>query len=391
MGRKGWEMMRNPPLPPLPTPSEPSKPNKPNTTRRVWPEETQVLMNTGAWLLDDDNVPTRVMAARQLHAERYLDAPTMSSPLFRAPITAPISAPIFSSPISGSLRDTPISQGAARTGRRISRNEWTLLIAAVGVVLMLVGTVAVLGFVGLPSSGNNSPSGAGAIAPAATATATATPAPTATATPLPAIAASFLTQDTSTQGNWQGQYGAHGYVIVGDSQQLPSSIQVAPANQQEFDWASSTSDPRALLKGSNPSDRVAACWYATGSFTIDVNITDGQTYQMALYMVDWDQQSRAEIINVLDPSTDTVLDTRSVTGFGSGEWLVWNVRGHIAIQITNAPGSINAVVSGIFFAPASQPGATPTAPTVAPSATDTPGGTPPATPGDATPTDTPTA
>jgi hypothetical protein len=80
-----------------------------------------------------------------------------------------------------------------------------------------------------------------------------------------------------------------------------------------------------------------------------------------------------------------VLDTRSVTSFGGGQWLVWSVRGHIAIQITNAPGSPNAVASGLFFAPASAPGATPSA---SPAATDTPTPTP-ASGGDATPTDTP--
>lgn len=370
--------MRNPPLPPLPTPSEPSRPNP---TRRIWPSETQVLTDTGSGLLDEDDVPTRQMPARQPLWTHDLDAPTIGI----------VSSPIFGAPISGPVPGAPISQGVARTGRRINRNEWTLLIAAVGVVLLLVGTVAALGIFGLPSSGNNSPSGSGAPIVSATATATATPLPTATATPLPAIMASYLTQDTTTQGNWQGQYGSQGYVIVGDSQQLPASIQVTPSNQQEFDWTDSTTDSRALLSASDPTNRIAACWFASNSFTIDVNITDGQTYQMALYVLDWDQQNRAEIINVLDPTTDTVLDARSVTAFGGGAWLVWNVRGHIAIQITNAPGSLNAVVSGLFFAPAATPGATPT---VAPVPTGTPNGTPTDTPtsdNNATPTDTPSS
>lgn len=372
--------MRNPPLPPLPTPSEPSQPRKPGTTRRVWPSETQVLTETRLWQSDEDDIPTRQMPVRQPHWEQYPDAPTVSGPIFAAPI---ISAP---------LREAPISQGVPRPSRRINRNEWMLLVAAVAIVLALVGTVAAFGLFGFPSSANdNSPSGSGAPVAAATATATATAAPTATATPLPAIEASYTTVDTATQGSWQGQYGNQGYIVVGDTQQLPSAIHVTPANQQEFGWADSTSDPRGLQKASDPTDRIAACWYANGSFTIDVNITDGQTYQMALYMVDWDQQSRAEIVNILDPTTDAVLDTRSVTGFGGGEWLVWNVRGHIAIQITNAPSSLNAVVSGVFFSAAAQPGATPS---VSPSATETPTGTPPASPatnGDATPTDTPTS
>ena len=358
--------MRNPPMPPLPSPSEPSKPN---ATRRIWADETQVLTETGAGLFDDD-IPTRQMPVRSAHWELPLDAPTISGPIFG------------SSTISGPIHEPPISQAVTR--RRITRNEWTLLIAAVGIVLLLVGTVAALGILGLPGTGNAAASNPPAAVAAATATATATPAPTATATPLPPIASSYLATDTTTQGSWQSQYGSQGYVIVGDSQQLPATIQVTPANQQQCDWQDSTTDTRALQKASNPTDRIAACWYSSSTFTIDVNITDGQTYQMALYMVDWDQQSRAEIVNVLDPSTDTVLDTRSVTGFSNGEWLVWNVRGHIAIQVTNAPGSLNAVVSGLFFAPAATPGATPTTPAGSPTPTNTP--TPSA---DAIPTDTP--
>jgi hypothetical protein len=108
---------------------------------------------------------------------------------------------------------------------------------------------------------------------------------------------------------------------------------------------------------------------------------------MALYVVDWDQQNRAEIVNILDPATYGVLDTRSVTSFGAGAWLVWSVRGHIALQITNALGSPSAVVNGLFFASMPTPGTTPSA---SPAATDTPT-TIPTSGGDATPTDTPSS
>jgi hypothetical protein len=344
----GWagEQMGNPPLPQSPTPGEPSRPH---ATRRIRPDETHVLTDAGVGIPDADNTPTRLLPARQLRWEQDTDpdAPTVSSSLLGAPIGAP-------------LRNTPMWQVARRAGGHTSRNDWVLLIAAVGIVLVLIGIVAALGLLGLTTSGNNAPSGAGAPS-AATATLTAMPSPTATATPLPAVEASFTTQDAATQGSWQGQYGAQGYVVIGDTQQLPASIQVTATNQQEFHWADSSSDPRALQKASTPADRIAACWYSSGSFTIDVNITDGQTYQLALYVVDWDQQNRAEIVNVLDPSTFAVLDTRSVTGFGTGTWLVWSVRGHITLQITNAPGSLNAVVSGLFFALAPTPSATPNA------------------------------
>lgn len=363
--------MRNPPLPPLPTPSEP---RRSSTTRRVWTDETVTMTGAQVGAPFEDEAPTHVLPARAPRWEADLDAPTISGPL-------------VSSPLSG----LPLAEGAIGGRRRITRNEWTLLIAAISIVILLVGSVAVVGLLSLSPSPNNSAAAGAGVPNAATATATATLAPSPSATPLPPIAANFATQDDTTQGAWQSQYGSQGYIIVGDTQQLPTSVQITPANQQEFLWADSTTDPRALVKASNAGDSIAACWYASNSFTIDVNITDGQTYELALYVLDWDQQNRAEIINILDPTTDTVLDTRSVTSFANGVYLVWNVRGHVAVQITNAPGSPNAVVSGVFIAPAAVPGATPTdTPSAVPTISPSPGSTP-SPPADATPTDTPSA
>src|SRR4029077_3399698 len=45
-----------------------------------------------------------------------------------------------------------------------------------------------------------------------------------------------------------------------------------------------------------------------------------------------------------------VLDTRNVMSFSGGQYLVWNVVGHVVFQITAVSGP-NAVGGGIFFAP----------------------------------------
>jgi hypothetical protein len=107
-----------------------------------------------------------------------------------------------------------------------------------------------------------------------------------------------------------------------------------------------------LQKPENLSDRIAGTWYTNGvsSFTIDVNLTDGNSHQVALYALDWDSSSRAETIKVLDAGTGAVLDTR-VLGAGSvhnGEYLVWNIKGHVEFEV-DYNGGYNAVISGIFF------------------------------------------
>jgi hypothetical protein len=184
-------------------------------------------------------------------------------------------------------------------------------------------------------------------------TATETPSPTPSPTAMSALtttAATFVTTDTTTQGTWQGTYGAAGYVVIGDSQQLPAGVQVTPSGEADFTWAPSTADPRAPQKASTAGDRIAACWYSPASFTIDVAISDGQTYQLALYVLDWDSRDRSETVTLSDPSSGAVLDTRAVTSFAQGQYLVWNISGHVSIQVANDAADVNAVVSGLFFA-----------------------------------------
>src|SRR5262249_23785371 len=116
----------------------------------------------------------------------------------------------------------------------------------------------------------------------------------------------------------------------------------------------STTDGRALQKPENPSDRIAGVWYSASSFTIDVNLTDGNIHAVALYLLDWDSNSRAETVKVLDAASGAVLDTEALAAgsFHGGEYLVWNIQGHVKFEI-DCNGGNNGVVSGLFFDPKS--------------------------------------
>ena len=165
--------------------------------------------------------------------------------------------------------------------------------------------------------------------------------------PAPPATAVFLGSDTNTQGNWPGGYGTDGYRIVGDQTSLPAYATLTPTGHQEFTWAASTSDPRALLRAGQQT-RVAATWYSADTFDIDVNITGGVPSRIALYMVDWDTTSRAQQIQVLNAANNAVLDTRNASNFNGGLYLAWNILGNVRFRITRTAGS-NAVVSGVFF------------------------------------------
>ncbi|MGB2898283.1 MAG: hypothetical protein WBB89_03385, partial [Candidatus Acidiferrum sp.] len=160
-------------------------------------------------------------------------------------------------------------------------------------------------------------------------------------------AANFVNADTSTQGSWHGVYGADGYSVANDSQSIPSYATLAMQNQFSYTWASSTTDPRALQTGTG-SGRIASTWYLSGTFTFDVNLTDGNPHQFALYALDWDAVGRTETIQIVDANTNAVLDTRTLTGFNNGVYLVWNLSGHVKVNVIWT-GGVNAVVSGVFF------------------------------------------
>jgi len=81
-----------------------------------------------------------------------------------------------------------------------------------------------------------------------------------------------------------------------------------------------------------------------------LTFSDSNTHQVAVYLLDWDIYGggRTERVDILD-ANGNVLDTRPVSSFANGQYLVWNVSGQVVVRITNLNPSANAVASGLFF------------------------------------------
>ena len=162
--------------------------------------------------------------------------------------------------------------------------------------------------------------------------------------------------DFTTEGNWKGVYGADGYSLVGNTSSYPAYATVAPSGNLNWTWTPATQDKRALQSAAG-TNRVAAAWYTPNltsgnSFSVDVNLTDGHAHGIAVYALDWDGFGpRSEIVSVLDASSGAILDSRSVSTFEGGAYLVWNVTGHVTIRVSNSQDATNAVISGLFFGP----------------------------------------
>ncbi|MGA2715072.1 MAG: Ig-like domain-containing protein [Bryobacteraceae bacterium] len=161
--------------------------------------------------------------------------------------------------------------------------------------------------------------------------------------------AAFVMKDTATGGTWKGRYGQDGAIIASDSNYPPAYVTPTISGAVPFTWAI-TQDPRALQQYAGNS-RTASTFYASPGFSVDLNFKDGNAHQLALYFLDWDNSGRSETVTIVDPATQQTLNVQTISNFQQGAYLVWNITGHVRVQVLKGAGP-NAVVSGIFFAPA---------------------------------------
>ena len=173
--------------------------------------------------------------------------------------------------------------------------------------------------------------------------------------------ATFVQTDTTTQGNWIGNYGNAGYNVIGDVASYPSYATVTASSTTLYTWTTSTSNVSALQEPGS-SSRIAAAWDNAKSFVVNLNLTDGQIHPVSLYALDYDQRGRVEQIQVLNGSTGAVLNSQTIRNFSSGEYLTWNVSGNVEFKVTDVSG-VNAVLSGLFIGAGSSTGSQTLTPT----------------------------
>ena len=169
---------------------------------------------------------------------------------------------------------------------------------------------------------------------------TVTPASVSTPT------ASFQGMDTTTEGNWTTNYNYPNVTIIGDASRNPTVTPV-PSDGTLVVWNTAATNIRALQNLSG-SGRTAAAWRSTTGLFVDIDFTDQAVHQVAIYCLDENQVGRVETLSLLNAQTNAVLDTRSVSDFTTGVYVLWNVTGHVKLQVTKVDGT-NAVISGVFL------------------------------------------
>ena len=166
------------------------------------------------------------------------------------------------------------------------------------------------------------------------------------------------TLDTTTQGDWIGVYGKHGYVLPAfdggaDLKKLPSYVDSISIGGARYTWTNPNpaGDVRALLDPADPgntSARKATCTFDGTSLGLTVNLQEPQTFLMSFYLLDWDSTARRQSIDIFgyNPVDDG--------DFNGGHWYQYLVSGGpgnpVTAQFTQLAGA-NAVLSAVTFDP----------------------------------------
>ena len=91
---------------------------------------------------------------------------------------------------------------------------------------------------------------------------------------------------------------------------------------------------------------------AAPPFDFNLNLTDGTTHQVSLYLLDYDQQNRQESVQVLDANTHAVLAGKTVYPFTGGDYVVFDISGSVVLRISQVSGG-GPVMTGLFLDQAS--------------------------------------
>jgi len=161
------------------------------------------------------------------------------------------------------------------------------------------------------------------------------------------------------KGSWVKAVGSAGYDLAGwdgasgDASYLPDAS-VSLEQGSRYQWVGGTTDARALTDPTGQL-RNAGTYYDPNEIRVKLSFPEAYSGNLSLYAVDWDKQTRREIITVNGQSV-------ALGEFGEGAWVSFPIKvaagGTVTIVVDRTFGP-NAVLSGIFLGNAGEPPARP--------------------------------
>lgn len=170
--------------------------------------------------------------------------------------------------------------------------------------------------------------------------------------PAPAHAqAALLRVDDDSAGGWVGRYGKRGYSVAmaGAPTSLPPGVLMSMAGSHLYIWSAVTTDRRGLSLPADPPRLSAGQWFSWDQFSLDLDLRGSdKPFQVALYLLDWDSNARAQRLEVMDDENGKLLLSRSDEHFTKGRYLLLRLSGHVKLRFTRTAGA-NCTLSGIFL------------------------------------------
>ncbi len=161
-------------------------------------------------------------------------------------------------------------------------------------------------------------------------------------------AAKFVKTDTATLGNWRGVYGAEGALVAGDGNTAaaPKFMRFSARNCTIANrWAQNDQDPNHL-QFTGGKGRSIQEWTTEGEFFINLEFTDANEHQVAVYL----GGQRACSVEVLDAETKASLDTQTFPDNSAYQYKVWKLKGNICLRLLSVGGTEASTlwVGGVF-------------------------------------------
>ena len=181
-------------------------------------------------------------------------------------------------------------------------------------------------------------------------------------------------EDANTSGNWGGIYGHDGYILFNydgelrNREQLPPyivSIQPStckPGTAFHAHLAGSITDSRAPAPTAANTGPRNLGQIHTGdpvacdqTMTVDIAAPAAKSYQLALYVLDWNPGNlaspRRQAVELFDLRTlNRLSPVRIVQDFTHGKYIVYTCTGSIRLRINQVRGP-NATLNALFFDP----------------------------------------
>jgi subtilisin family serine protease len=154
--------------------------------------------------------------------------------------------------------------------------------------------------------------------------------------------------DKVRQGAWQNFYGTQGSYVVGESTSFPSVANATLDGGSPVVVDNTSFNLAATQRITDPTSRIAAYEASATSESINLSFSDGAAHNVELYLADLDNKHRVETVNLYDGNTGLLLNSQTISNFSKGEYLLYNLRGPVNIDIIRDSGP-SAVYSGLFF------------------------------------------